>query len=323
LDLADNDLYKERHLTSVFSVVIPLYNKSPYIEACINSVLQQSEPADEIIVVDDGSTDASVAIVERRFGHHVKLVRQSNAGVSAARNVGISAARNEFICLLDADDRWEVDFLQEMKALVLSFDQCVFYGCGYWFEDVKQGHLQVPTGLPDTFFGPLDFLQAYTKGNGVICSSSVCVRKSVLAITGAFPIGKISGEDIHLWLRLGMLGQFGFSGRLQARIRRDEVAGSYLSRLNVIPCHIEWMIGQLSNNIDPSNKRILRSMLRKHVITNGLLAVEQHNKTLLFPMIIIVRRQDLLLAFLLSLFYLVPSAGVRLLRKIIAIRRRQ
>lgn len=307
----------------MFSVVIPLYNKSPYIEACIESVLKQSKAPDEVIVVDDGSTDSSVAIVESRFGHQVTLVRQSNAGVSAARNAGISLARNEFICLLDADDRWEVDYLEEMSALVTSFDQCVFYGCGYWFEDVKQGALLVPTGLSDDFFGSLDFLRAYPKGNGLICSSSVCVRKSVLAITGAFPIGEISGEDIHLWLRLGQFGQFAFSAKLLARIRRDEAAGSYLSRLNIVPCHIKWMIDQLRIIIDLSEKRILRTILRKHVVTNGLLAVEQHNKALLSPMIVMVREQDILLALLLRVFHLLPSASVRFLRNIIAIRRRQ
>ncbi|HOM77565.1 MAG TPA: glycosyltransferase family A protein, partial [Anaerohalosphaeraceae bacterium] len=87
------------------SVVIPAYNCQAYIRRAIDSVLGQSRPADEIIVVDDGSTDGTAEAV-RTYGAKVILIQQENAGVSAARNAGIRAASGDWIAFLDADDEW-------------------------------------------------------------------------------------------------------------------------------------------------------------------------------------------------------------------------
>lgn len=307
----------------MFSVVVPLFNKAPYIESCIDSVLRQNFPATEIIVVDDGSTDNSVELLQNRFGSKIQLIRQRNAGVSAARNAGIAAAQYEYVCLLDADDQWEADYLEEMRRLILSHGDCVFYGCGYWFEDVKHGKLFVPTRLPENFIGKLNFLEAFPEGHGIICSSSVCVRKSVISETGGFPVGKISGEDIHLWLRLGLRGPFGFNAKMVARIRRDETVDSFVNRMNVLPCHLEWMSEQLDRELPELQIRALRRLLRKHIVVNGLLAVEHHRKALLKPMINIALKQDFLLVLVLGTFYFLPSVSVSWLRKLVASMRRR
>lgn len=88
------------------SCIIPVYNGQQYIRETIESVLQQTVPVDDIIVVDDGSTDDTAAIV-RSFGASVRLVQQGNAGPAAARNNGIREARSEFLTFQDADDLWE------------------------------------------------------------------------------------------------------------------------------------------------------------------------------------------------------------------------
>lgn len=87
------------------SVIIPCYNAGRFVGDAIASALAQSRPANEIIVVDDGSTDDSVAQVER-FTGQIRLIRQANAGAAAARNAGLAAARHELIAFLDADDLW-------------------------------------------------------------------------------------------------------------------------------------------------------------------------------------------------------------------------
>jgi len=89
------------------SVVIPLYNKSSYVQGALVSALFQTVPVDEIIVVDDGSTDDSAAMVETMGDPRIRLIRQDNQGVSAARNAGLKASRGEWIAFLDADDTWK------------------------------------------------------------------------------------------------------------------------------------------------------------------------------------------------------------------------
>ena len=101
------------------SVVIPLYNKRDYIERCLNSVIKQISIPEEIIVVDDGSTDDSAIIVSEKFPQ-VTLIHQLNAGVSAARNTGVLAVKYDYIAFLDADDFWSLIFYIQFTDWLLS-----------------------------------------------------------------------------------------------------------------------------------------------------------------------------------------------------------
>ena len=102
------------------SVVIPNYNRATLIGETLDNVLAQTRPPDEVIVVDDGSTDNSVAIIER-YGKRVTLIRQANAGPGAARNRGLAAARGELIQFMDSDDLWSLNKLEaQERALIES-----------------------------------------------------------------------------------------------------------------------------------------------------------------------------------------------------------
>lgn len=114
-----------------FSVIIPLYNKAPYIGKALQSVLEQTFDDFEIIVVDDGSTDDSYSVAkavletsERPF----KLIHQENAGVSTARNKGVAASSGEYICFLDGDDWWAPTFLEKMDELIQDYPEAGIYG---------------------------------------------------------------------------------------------------------------------------------------------------------------------------------------------------
>jgi glycosyltransferase involved in cell wall biosynthesis len=91
------------------SAIIPTYNRLAYIRRAVDSILAQTVPVDEIIVVDDGSTDGTAEAVEQWFGDRVRLIRQENTGVSGARRRGIREARGEWIAFLDSDDEWSPD----------------------------------------------------------------------------------------------------------------------------------------------------------------------------------------------------------------------
>ncbi|HEV8051797.1 MAG TPA: glycosyltransferase family A protein, partial [Parachlamydiaceae bacterium] len=92
-------------MPSLISVVIPAYNAEQFIGQTIQSVLDQTYPCHEIIVVDDGSTDSTKEVL-KRFDGSIRYLYQQNKGPSAARNAGIQVAQGEFICFLDADDCW-------------------------------------------------------------------------------------------------------------------------------------------------------------------------------------------------------------------------
>ena len=115
----------------MFSVIIPLFNKASYLEKAIRSVWSQTYRDFELIIVDDGSTDASLSVVESLCSELSKndlktkfyIVSQKNSGVSTARNNGVKSAQYPYICFLDADDWWEPTFLEEMSHLICEFPQ--------------------------------------------------------------------------------------------------------------------------------------------------------------------------------------------------------
>jgi glycosyltransferase involved in cell wall biosynthesis len=105
---------------SRISVIMPAFNNGPFILEAIASVLTQTRQPDEIIVVDDGSTDGTENIVRTLTDARITFIRQENSGVSVARNRGLEIATGEFIAFLDADDRWRPQMLEQQLALMLA-----------------------------------------------------------------------------------------------------------------------------------------------------------------------------------------------------------
>ena len=111
------------------SVIIPAYNYARYLPEAIDSALAQTYPLLEVIVVDDGSTDDTPAVLAA-YGNRIRVIRQQNLGVSAARNAGISAARGEYVALLDADDVWQPAKIETQMALFDSDPSLGLVHCG-------------------------------------------------------------------------------------------------------------------------------------------------------------------------------------------------
>jgi glycosyltransferase involved in cell wall biosynthesis len=193
-----------------YSVVIPLYNKERHIKKTILSVLNQSNNNFEIIIVNDGSTDNSVKIIEEFNDSRIRIINQENQGVSAARNRGINESRYDWIALLDADDEWKEEFLETMAANIIRRPECIAYTTNH--EVVKSGKIL-----------PLKKISHAPKKSGIIKSypkcyfwsappfhaSSTILNKKLLKknyLLDLFPVGVKLGEDLDAWMRLSLTG---------------------------------------------------------------------------------------------------------------------
>ncbi|HKT14073.1 MAG TPA: glycosyltransferase family A protein [Allosphingosinicella sp.] len=174
-------------MTRAITVVVPVYNGAPFLAEAIESALMQQLPADEIIVVDDGSTDATPSVIERFSGKLVAL-RQQNQGPAAARNAGIERARTPLIAFLDADDLFLPSTLADLVASLGS-----------------DAEADVIWGRTDRLFMP-DAGAAHPDWHGrpqwALAVGSMLFRRQRLIDIGGFDADFRAGEDMDLLVRL-------------------------------------------------------------------------------------------------------------------------
>lgn len=184
-----------------FSVIIPLYNKQDSITDTLNSVLSQTYNHYEILVIDDGSTDDSVAKVTQLQCDRLKIISQQNAGVCAARNKGIAGAAYDYIALLDGDDLWEPGYLQEQANLIHDFPDAAMWGIN--FAPVENDKLIILfTGLPSGYRNYVEDYFIMKKQSDLFHSSSVVVRKPAFEVAGLFDERIRYSEDLDMWYRI-------------------------------------------------------------------------------------------------------------------------
>ena len=189
------------------SIVIPCFNAERYIAATLRAVLAQSGAALEVIVVDDGSTDGSAALVEREFPQ-VRLIRRSNAGVAAARNAGIAAATGEWVAFCDADDIWLPGKLAAQFDAMAAVPGCrmSYTAWHVWVSaepDPDRALLErlAAEATDAKWAGATGWLYPELLLDCVVWTSTVLVQRSVLAEIGDFDTSLRIGEDYDLWLR--------------------------------------------------------------------------------------------------------------------------
>lgn len=202
-----------------FSVIIPLYNKAIYIKRALHSALNQEYKNYEIIVVDDGSTDGGGDIVKQINSDRVRLIRQKNQGVSAARNKGINNAKNKLIAFLDADDEWASNHLKVLAGLATKFPGTGAYATAYrkkeknirtWIPDFKA----IPPGPWEGILP--DYLKAAGSGPEIMWTSAVVVWKEIFEKIGNFRTDIGNGEDADMWLRIALKYPIAFSTEVTA-----------------------------------------------------------------------------------------------------------
>lgn len=194
------------------SVVIPLFNKEKSIAAAIESVLLQTEKADEIVVVDDGSTDRSLAEARRFQNQKVKVLHQKNGGVSSARNFGIARSRGEFVAFLDADDEYKPQFLATLRRLIRKYPTAGAFATAYTIQKTRSSFVPRYRAVPPApWEGLLPNYFESMLGFPPVCSSAVAIPRKVFDRVGTFPMGVNHGEDTDQWLRIALKYPIAFS----------------------------------------------------------------------------------------------------------------
>ncbi len=180
------------------SIVMPCYNAVAHLPASVGSVLAQTFSDWELIAVDDGSGDATLAWLQARTDERIRPLAQSNRGVSAARNAGLAVARGHYVAFLDADDTWDEGFLEKMLAALQARPDAVLAYCGWQ-------NLGLPGGRGAPFVPPEyetpDKAETLFAGCRWPVHAALVRREAVLAANG-FDTALKNAEDYALWLRV-------------------------------------------------------------------------------------------------------------------------
>ncbi|MHB2166122.1 glycosyltransferase family 2 protein [Alsobacter sp. R-9] len=230
----------------MLSVIVPVYNKAPFVRRCVASIKGQTIHDFEVVVVDDGSTDGSVEVIREAIADDPRftVIVQPNGGVSRARNTGCSAAKGTWFVLLDADDEWLPDHLERIQILVSAHPQAGLVATGY--EIVGRDEVRFQTTAFDSGPNPFDYCAAWERmGETPISASSVALRRDALEAVGGFPDGVSLGEDVLTWLEVLRRSPGYFANELTVRVHHDDVLS--LTRKpspGMIAGH-EWFLEQL------------------------------------------------------------------------------
>lgn len=252
------------------SVVIPLYNKAAYITEAIQSVLSQTLPALEVVVVDDGSTDDGPDRVRALAHPRVRLVSQANGGVSAARNHGITLATGDLVAFLDADDLHHPDYLASVALLSQRYPQAGVYCTGYSRVDAAGRRTEVGHGgvAPGASALIADFYGDWSRSSFTCTISTTVRRELLLSLWPPFPPGERLGEDQDLWFRLAEAGAVAYCNQPLADYRVEvpnsaTQAGQVLAPL---PCYQRLAQRLASRQVPVRMRAGARRLLACHLI---------------------------------------------------------
>ena len=279
-----------------FSVVMPLYNKAPFVRKALESIASQTYRDFELIIIDDGSTDNSAAICDEFFqtfnhslAHSINVnrsfvhsfIRQTNSGVAAARNRGVAESHGEFVCFLDADDWWEPTFLEEMERLIAEYPDAGLYASNYIYY--KPGKTHVALSLPR---GYINYPEAYLQSSSMpVWTGAACMPRKVFDEMGGFPMGIKLGEDFLLWAKTALHYPVVFSEKPLAYYNNDVPASLRATRnLHAPEYHMLFNLGPLEREIEQSTTdqqsviwRQLLDKLRASGLMDYWLSNEYHN----------------------------------------------
>ena len=193
------------------SVIIPVYNAMPLLERTLDSIFgQHTNYSFEVVLVDDGSTDNSVDYIKSRGEENIVLLRQANAGPSAARNLGVDNANGRYCAYLDADDYWMDGFIEKTVSFLDKNKNCVAVS-------VSQQHLTVSgEGISPSCINEydhpfvIDDFWSFWSQYMHVCTGSVTIRTDILRQLGGQRTDLRVTEDLEFWALISTYGKWGF-----------------------------------------------------------------------------------------------------------------
>ena len=244
--------------TPFVSVIIPAYNRAEFLPEAVESVLGQTYRNFELIVVDDGSTDETPAIL-RHYGEALRVIHQKNRGPSAARNAGIRVARGEWLSFLDSDDYWlprklerQVNFLQSHPEARICYTEEIWY---------RNGRRVNPAKKHRKFSG---WIYLRMLPLCIVSPSSVMIHREVLQEVGLFDEELPAAEDYDLWLRIGARYPI-FLLKEPLIVKRNGHEGQQSRRIwGIDRFRIRALVKMLESGVfGPEEKRATRQVLRQ------------------------------------------------------------
>ena len=218
------------NINPFFSIIMPVYNKAPYIKDTITTLLNQTYTSYEVIMIGGASTDDTDIICQEYANTNpdkFRYIIESGKGVSTARNDGILVAKGKYIAFLDADDIWIPEYLETMKNLIDDHPDAVFYAGGHsWkYPDGIETRriLPIPRGYINYINTTMDY-----KGLGIITSWIIYDRKTLVDV-GLFKTDYIIGEDADLAARMALAGKV---------VYEPKNLGTYMAELPGSLCNI-------------------------------------------------------------------------------------
>jgi len=262
------------------SIVVPLYNKAPYIGRAVSSILNQTFQNFELVIVDDGSTDEGVSIIKNFKDPRIKIIHQENSGVSIARNTGIRNSAGKLIAFLDADDEWTPGHLEALVRLWKGHPQAGMFATAFKVgEPGSPFRSPVVRAIPPPPWKGIlpNYFEAAARSDFLINSSSVAIPKNVLMDTGGFIPGEGWGEDLDLWMRIALKYPVAFAWEGESIYHRgisDQVTGS-VPHLHQQPMVVRAM-NEIKNNHVPAT---ILPYFKEYIVRQELLRALWHIKS--------------------------------------------
>jgi glycosyltransferase involved in cell wall biosynthesis len=281
----------------MFSVVIPLYNKAHTIVTTLRTVLAQTYKDFEIIIINDGSTDNSLEVINSSFSDkRIKLVSQPNGGVSSARNIGMRLSKFDYIAFLDGDDEWFPDYLLNIHAAVNKFPDAGMICCA---GVIRNADGTLISRLAKKYKDKITPVNFFENPHVFLHTSATVVKKSVFGGQLQFPIGMTRNEDYAFFFALAMLTKVIYCG-IPSCMYVGGVEGQatgtpfntlithVIKRLNLV--HDAWIQSGCKNKVYPvftkyEIRHMVLNAIRSNDSTTILLIIEtlSHDLKRLFP----------------------------------------